>query len=155
MAVRTLTDEVHAGQAYALTGPEAVPQAAQARLIGEAIGRPVRFEEQSEAQARKELLPVFGDPALVDASLAYWRGLVVEPEPATTTVAEVTGRPARTFAQWARDHAADSPLGVDRRWTVVAQRVVDARLTAAQWAGSRPHSTSHAAFTLAPYSRWS
>ncbi|MEV1143490.1 NAD(P)H-binding protein [Micromonospora sp. NPDC049799] len=107
VAVRALTGEGHAGRAYALTGAEAVTQAEQAHLIGEAIGRPVRFEEQSEAEAREELLAVFGDPALVDASLAYWRGLVTEPEPVTTTVAEVTGRPARTYAQWARDHAAD------------------------------------------------
>ncbi|MFI7573449.1 NAD(P)H-binding protein [Micromonospora sp. NPDC049497] len=107
VAVRALTGEGHAGRAYALTGPEAVTQAEQAHLIGEAIGRPVRFEEQSEAEAREELLAVFGDPALVDASLAYWRGLVTEPEPVTTTVAEVTGRPARTYEQWARDHAAD------------------------------------------------
>ena len=107
VAVRALTGEGHAGRAYALTGPEAVTQAEQAHLIGEAIGRPVRFEEQPEVEAREELRPVFGDPALVDASLAYWRGLVTQPEPVTTTVAEVTGRPARTFAQWARDHAAD------------------------------------------------
>ena len=27
------------------------------------------------------------------------------PGPATTTVADLLGRPARTFAQWAADHA--------------------------------------------------
>ncbi|MGN9812102.1 SDR family oxidoreductase [Micromonospora sp. BQ11] len=118
VAVRALTGAGHGGRAYALTGPEAVTQAEQAHLIGEAIGSPVRFEEQSEAEAREELRAVFGDPALVDASLAYWRGLVTEPEPVTTTVVEVTGRPARTFAQWARDHAADfggrAPVGSPR-----------------------------------------
>jgi hypothetical protein len=32
---------------------------------------------------------------------------VTRPEPVTTTVQDVTGVPARTFAQWAVDHADD------------------------------------------------
>ncbi|WP_425412602.1 SDR family oxidoreductase [Micromonospora halophytica] len=107
VAVRALTGDGHAGETYSLTGPEVVTQADQARLIGEVIGRPVRFEEQPLPEARAEMLPIFGDAALVDAALAYWGSLVTEPEPVTTTVAQVTGRPARTFREWAEDHAAD------------------------------------------------
>ncbi len=107
VAVRALIGDGHAGGVYPLTGPGVVTQAEQARLIGEAIGRPVHFQEQSLPEARAEMLPIFGDPALVDASLAYWGSLVTDPEPVTTTVAQVTGRPARTFREWARDHAAD------------------------------------------------
>ncbi len=107
VAVRALTGDGHTGRAYALTGPGTVTQAEQARLIGEAIGRPVRFEEQPLDEARTELLRTFGDEALVEGMLAYWAGLVDGPEPVTSTVAELTGRPARTFAEWARDHAAD------------------------------------------------
>ena len=40
-------------------------------------------------------------------SVSYWASLVDNPEPVTTTVAELTGRPARTFAEWAADHAAE------------------------------------------------
>ncbi|MER7461195.1 NAD(P)H-binding protein [Micromonospora sp. NPDC126480] len=107
VAVRALTEAGHTSEAYALTGPGVVTQAEQARLIGAAIGRPVRFEEQPLDEARAELLSIFGDEALVEGMLAYWASLVDEPEPVTTTVAEVTGRPARTFAEWARDHAAN------------------------------------------------
>ena len=40
-------------------------------------------------------------------AIAGWATLVDAPERATDDVERVTGRPARTFAQWARDHADD------------------------------------------------
>jgi hypothetical protein len=33
--------------------------------------------------------------------------MAAQPEPVTRTVQEITGAPARTFRQWARDHAGD------------------------------------------------
>jgi uncharacterized protein YbjT (DUF2867 family) len=106
VAARALIEDGHAGKAYPLTGPSVVSQVEQARLIGEAAGRGVRFEEQPLPEARAEMVPIFGE-ALADASLEYWSGLVTSPEPVTTTVAEITGRPARSFREWAQDHAAD------------------------------------------------
>jgi uncharacterized protein YbjT (DUF2867 family) len=107
VAVRALTEYGHEGAAYVLTGPAAVTQAEQVRLIGAATGRPARAVEISAAEARARMTAAYGDPAFVDAAVAYWGGLVATPEPVTRTVEEVTGRPARPFAQWARDHAED------------------------------------------------
>jgi uncharacterized protein YbjT (DUF2867 family) len=107
VAARALTDRRHVAAAYVLTGPEVVTQIEQARLIGEAIGRPVRWVELPVEEARRQLLAEWGDPAVVDASLAYWAGLVASPEPVTRTVEEITGAPARSFRQWAVDHADD------------------------------------------------
>jgi uncharacterized protein YbjT (DUF2867 family) len=107
VAVRALTEDGHAGRRYVLTGPEVVTQVEQVRLIGEAIGRPLRFEEQPREEAREQMIAGWGDPRYVDQALDYWARIVTEPEPVTSTVEEVTGRPARTFRQWARDHAAD------------------------------------------------
>lgn len=106
VAVRALTSGGHAGAKYVLTGPEAVMQADQARIIGEAIGRPVRWQDVPPEEAREHLLPVMGDLAVVDGALRYWASLVSEPEPVTRTVEEVTGVPARSFREWAADHAA-------------------------------------------------
>ena len=36
--------------------------------------------------------------------MASWARMAAEPEPVTTVVQDVTGMPARTFRQWARDH---------------------------------------------------
>lgn len=78
-----------------------------ARLIGTAIDRDLRWEEQPRAEARESLLAAWGDPAFVDMALDGWAAMSDTPEPVTTTVEDVTGVPARTFRQWALDHAAD------------------------------------------------
>jgi uncharacterized protein YbjT (DUF2867 family) len=107
VAVRALTEDRHAGQRYLLTGPEAITQADQVRIIGEVTGRAVRWEEPPPGEARRQLLAAWGDPGFVDSALATWAGMVTQPEPVTRTVEEITGAPARTFRQWAADHASD------------------------------------------------
>jgi len=107
VAVRALTEDRHTGATYVLTGPEAVTQAEQVRIIGEVVGLPVHWEELAPEVARQQLVAAMGDSAFADSSLEYWARLRTEPEPVTRTVEEVTGTPARTFAEWARDHADD------------------------------------------------
>nr|WP_216853660.1 NAD(P)H-binding protein [Phytoactinopolyspora halotolerans] len=107
VAVRALLDDGHTGRTYSLTGPEVVTQAEQVRIIGEAIGREVRWEELPPDGARKQLLAEWGDEGYVDTALRAWADMVDNPEPVTDTVEQVTGRPARTFRQWAIDHADD------------------------------------------------
>jgi len=46
-------------------------------------------------------------PVGVDAILAAWQAGTTAPPLVSTVVADVTGRPAHTFAQWAEDHAND------------------------------------------------
>jgi uncharacterized protein YbjT (DUF2867 family) len=107
VAVAALTDAKHAGATYVLTGPEAVTQADQVRIIGEVTGQPVRWDE-APAEETAELLSSFtGDRAFADHAVAYWAGLVARPEPVTGDVERVTGVPARTFRDWVRDHAAE------------------------------------------------
>jgi uncharacterized protein YbjT (DUF2867 family) len=107
VAVRALTDARHAGAKYVLTGPDAIAQADQARVIGETVGLPVRWEEMTPDALRPALTGVLGDTTFAEHALAYWASLISRPEPVTATVAQVTGRPPRTFRDWARDHAAD------------------------------------------------
>ncbi len=107
VAVRALTEPTHAGAKYVLTGPATITQADQVRTIGEVIGRPVRWEEADPEVARQQMLMIFDDPDFAAGSLAYWAALVDTPEPVTSTVEEIIGVPARTFRQWALDHAAD------------------------------------------------
>ncbi|HEY1818927.1 MAG TPA: nuclear transport factor 2 family protein, partial [Trebonia sp.] len=107
VAVRALTEGGHVGQRYLLTGPEALTQAEQVRVIGEAAGRPVRWQELAPGEARAQLLAAWGDPGFVDSALTTWADLVTQPEPVTRTVAEITGAPARTFREWAGDHASE------------------------------------------------
>jgi len=113
VAVRALTEGQHEGMKYVLTGPQAITQADQARIIGEAIGVPTRWEEAPADEIRELLAGITGDRAFADHALDYWASLIARPEPVTRTGPEITGRPARTFREWAQDHAADfrSPPG--------------------------------------------
>ncbi|MFF3604814.1 NAD(P)H-binding protein [Streptomyces sp. NPDC002463] len=111
VAVRALTDDGHAGASYRLTGPEALTQAEQVRIIGEVIDRPVVWTETPEETARQELLAQGWPPAVVDGVLRAQAELVTTPGPLTSTVESVTGAPARTFRAWARDHARNFLAG--------------------------------------------
>jgi uncharacterized protein YbjT (DUF2867 family) len=102
-----LTEDGHAGARYVLTGPSRLTQAEQVQAIGMAIGRQLRWEELPRDAARKQLVALFGDAAFADSALSTWAEFVRKPEILTTTVQEITGTPARSFGQWAADHADD------------------------------------------------
>ncbi|MEV4050741.1 NmrA family NAD(P)-binding protein [Amycolatopsis sp. NPDC049688] len=102
VAVKALTGD-HTGQIYLVTGPEALAQAEQARLIGDALGTPVTWEEQPPEEAIAQLGAHLGAEFAKNA-VGYWASLVDEPEPVSLDVARVTGHPARPFGEWAREH---------------------------------------------------
>ncbi|WP_248964043.1 NAD(P)H-binding protein [Sphaerisporangium perillae] len=105
--VRALTGTGHLGAKYELTGPQTISQVEQVTAIGEAIGRPVRWEDLPPEIARQTMLSQGMPPSMTDDILAAHAAMVAAPERVTTTVEEVTGAPATTFRQWAADHAAD------------------------------------------------
>jgi uncharacterized protein YbjT (DUF2867 family) len=105
VAVSALVENGHAGAKYVLTGPQSLMQAEQVEILGRAIGRPLRFEEMPEETALRELSPYLPAP-IASMLLDAWRQRVDKPEIITSTVADVTGSAARSFYQWALDHAA-------------------------------------------------
>jgi uncharacterized protein YbjT (DUF2867 family) len=105
VVARALTDEHHAGGDFVLTGPESLSQAEQVRIIGVAIGREVEFDELSPEQFRNETAEGW-PPPVVDMLLAAWEATMGQPAYVTSTVCDVLGSPARSFRQWATDHAS-------------------------------------------------
>ena len=105
VAARALYDDGHAGRDYVLTGPESLGQAEQVRIIGNAIGRRIQFEELSPEGFRRETADSWPRP-VVDMLLAAWGATIGLPAFVTTTVSDVVGSPPRTFRQWAADHRA-------------------------------------------------
>ncbi|MBF6045352.1 NAD(P)H-binding protein [Streptomyces sp. NRRL B-1677] len=103
VAVRALTDDGHAGAKHILTGPQVLSRAEQVHAIGEAAGRPARFEAVPLEVARQQMLADGRPPALVEALLAA--ATRPESDLITSTVEEITGAPARTFRSWAEEHA--------------------------------------------------
>jgi uncharacterized protein YbjT (DUF2867 family) len=104
VAARALYEDGHAGGDYVLTGPESLSQAEQVRTIGDAIGRRIDFEELSPEEFRRETAGRWPAPA-VEMLLAAWGATIGHPAFVTSTVADIAGTPARTFRQWAADHA--------------------------------------------------
>ena len=105
VAARALLHEGPIGRDLVLTGPEALTQADQVRIIGEAIGRPLRFEELSPDEFRAATAGKWPAPA-VEMLLAAWGASLGHPAYMTSTVADILGAPPRAFRRWATDHAA-------------------------------------------------
>jgi uncharacterized protein YbjT (DUF2867 family) len=105
VALHALTEPGHEGTGYTLTGPHSLTVRRQAELIGNAIDRPVSVELQDLDDYRRSLSR--WSPEIVEARIRRIAALVDHPAPTTDTVREVTGRAARTFAEWAADHASD------------------------------------------------
>ena len=103
-AARTLYQDGHAGGDYVLTGPESLSQTEQVRIIGDVLGRRIQFVELSPDEFRRATEGSWPRPA-VDMLLAAWGATTGRPALVTSTVSDVLGSPARSFRQWATDHA--------------------------------------------------
>lgn len=106
-AAVALTQDGHEGKTYVLTGPEAITYEQVARDLSDATGRTIDFVDIPDEVARQGMLGE-GMPAfLVDFFIklfgALREGIFSE---VNDTVQQLTGRPPRSFAEFAREHAA-------------------------------------------------
>lgn len=99
-----LTTPDHAGQTYRITGPETLLPADRVRILGTVLGRELRFQAQPDDEARTEMSSAM--PAeYVDAFFNFYAEGALDDSVVLPTYQELTGRPPRTFEQWARAHA--------------------------------------------------
>ena len=107
VAAAALTEPGHENRTYSLTGPAALTHADMAAALGEATGRAISFADVPPDAMRGALVdmgvPPWQADGLIEDYAHYRRG---EAATITADVRDVTGRPARTFAAFARDHAA-------------------------------------------------
>ncbi|MFB9661868.1 SDR family oxidoreductase [Glycomyces mayteni] len=105
VAAVALTTDALAGQQIPLTGPGVVTVPEQVAAIAAAAGRDVAFTALNEDQGRLRMQALGYDEGAIDYVMG-WRadppGWTLRP---SDTVELVTGRPARTFDDWAREHA--------------------------------------------------
>jgi uncharacterized protein YbjT (DUF2867 family) len=105
VAVRALCEDGHARAEYVLTGPESLSQFEQIATLGKVKGRPLRIEELSPDEARRQLLTTL-PASVLNFLIDAWAAAAGQPAFITSTVAELLGRPPRTFREWAMDNAA-------------------------------------------------
>ncbi|NUP02890.1 MAG: NAD(P)H-binding protein [Nonomuraea sp.] len=107
VAARALLGDASAQGRLELTGPESLTHERMVAVIGEAIGRPLRFEEiPTEAAERRLIANGLPTPFARALMARYTRYAVHAQHGPTDDLAKALGRPGRTFATWAADHAA-------------------------------------------------
>src|SRR5438552_13658788 len=105
VAALTLYQDGHAGGDYVLTGPESLSQAEQVSIIGDVLGRRIKFEELSPDEFRSQTEGSWPRP-VVDMLLTAWGATIGRPAFITSTVSDILGSAPRSFRQWVNDHAA-------------------------------------------------
>lgn len=104
VAAAALTENGHTGQAYAVTGPEALLPADRLRILAKVLGRELRLEALPNDVAREEMSRT--TPAkYVDAFFRYFAEGEFDDSSVTTTVRDVAGKEPRTFTDWAEAHS--------------------------------------------------
>jgi uncharacterized protein YbjT (DUF2867 family) len=108
VAFVTLTRPGHLNKLYVVTGSEAISYRQAAEIIGKVIGKQLKFVDETPEQAKERRIREGVPPAVIESVLAigaYQRrgGKTVT---ITTTVEELTGRPARTVTEYVQEHAA-------------------------------------------------
>lgn len=102
VAAAALTEDGHARAIYTVTGPEAMTFADAAGIVGQAAGRPIGHRKITADELTQILVGAGLSPdyaaIVVGNQVAISAGLG---STITDTVERVTGRPARTFADYA------------------------------------------------------
>ncbi len=107
VAVKALTERGHSGNIYVLTGPQALTYFDVARLLSDAIGKPVVYEALTENKAVRELiengLPEPVARTRVEVHRSFSSGAFAE---VTGNIQTLLHRAPRSFAEFARDYAS-------------------------------------------------
>lgn len=105
VAAAALREDGHHGHAYTLTGPAVVTPREQAIALAEAIEEPITFVELTPAQAKQNMLHFMPEP-VADHTLTILGTPTPEEQQVSNDIERVLGRPATSYAQWARRHSA-------------------------------------------------
>lgn len=112
VAVAALTEDGHGGQTYTITGEEVLTPRKMVQIISAAIGQEVKLIDMTEAEAREEWKAAGHPQQVIEFLLWVYGNTPPIGYTVVPTVEQVSGRPPRTFAQWAADHADDFRMKV-------------------------------------------
>lgn len=104
VAARALVTADHEGRSYRLSGPESLLAAERVAVLGRVLDRRLRFEAQSDEEARAEMSAAM-TPEYVDGFFSFFVDGTLDESAVLPTVESVLGRPPRSFEEWARANA--------------------------------------------------
>ncbi|MEV0029365.1 NmrA family NAD(P)-binding protein [Nocardia sp. NPDC050793] len=105
VAAAALVEDGHAGRVYNLTGPQPLTLHERLAILSDAVGRDIAFDRITHAQAVERLIATGVSQADADYVIGWYATPPKESAIVDDTVPRVLGRPARTFAEWAAEHA--------------------------------------------------
>lgn len=105
VAAAILLDGGQAGRVLTPTGPEALTPPQRVAALAAATGREIRFVELTDAQARERWRASGHTEELIELLAGYHSAPPPESYTVSPIVEQVTGRPPRSFAAWAQEHA--------------------------------------------------
>ncbi|MEV0288333.1 NmrA family NAD(P)-binding protein [Kribbella sp. NPDC050820] len=95
-----INSESYTGQKLTMSGPEGLTAPQQVEYISQALGREVKFEEQSPEEYMAVWTPIVGTET-AQWLLDGFRMMAEHPMTPEPTVQQLTGRPATTYREWA------------------------------------------------------
>jgi uncharacterized protein YbjT (DUF2867 family) len=104
-ALRTDEPVARRGRRLELTGPQSLTHQQMVAIIGEVIGRPLRYQEIPPAAAEQGMVRAGMPEPFVQALMARYAREIGQAAPVTGEAERILGRPARTYAEWVADHA--------------------------------------------------
>ncbi|HYU79737.1 MAG TPA: NmrA family NAD(P)-binding protein, partial [Vicinamibacterales bacterium] len=106
VAAEALTTDTHLGKAYTLSGPEAITADQIASSISKATGQRIKYIDMPEEAMRQAMISSGMPPMMIEGLLNLWAAMKAgRLSDVTQTIPELLGRRARSFDQFARDHA--------------------------------------------------
>ncbi|WP_433760864.1 NAD(P)H-binding protein [Nocardia sp. CA-135398] len=105
VAATVLRTDGYSGRTYELTGPAAISPRQQAHAVEDALGTALRFVELTREQARSGMLR-FMPEDVADGTLDILGTPMPAEQQVSADVERVLGRPATSYAEWARRNRA-------------------------------------------------
>ncbi len=120
VAVQVMSDPAaHAGQAYVLTGPEALDFHQVAAIFTEELGRPISYAEPGFWRFWRTVGPRVSWDTLLFMTGVYWITRRGANAALTDTLGRLLGRAPRTMRDFVRDHADRFSGDAARQWVTV------------------------------------
>ncbi len=104
VAVVALTEHSLDGEIVHLTGPESLTFREELTIIGEVLGRDIVVNDLTRAEGEAQMSAFIEAPILASL-LAQWEAGVGVTAETGYTSERITGKPARTFREWAEEYA--------------------------------------------------
>lgn len=106
VAAKVLLEGGYDNETLVITGPEAVPIKEKVAILSAAVGRDIEFVELTTDEAREKWAGEGMNEHVIAFLIEALGNTPVEGRTVSDTVERVTGRPARSFAEWADEFAA-------------------------------------------------